>query len=163
MLELYERHSPPADGEIIRNPEAAFLELRVTRSNLTETLMREIDKAEYVNEVLFIDRFGCTIPISRLSTGCKTAIVVEHNPDKIVDLIECGYNARDSIIRNIKSGKVLFRYDDISIDYPGFNDYAIDVLFDGVHFTSLDDLNLYLSQGMLEGSAGGWNKQDLLS
>lgn len=80
MLELYERHSPPADGEIIRNPEAAFLELRVTRSNLTETLMREIDKAEYVNEVLFIDRFGCTIPISRLSTGCKTAIVVEHNP-----------------------------------------------------------------------------------
>ena len=151
MLELYERHSPPADGEIIRNPEAAFLELRVTRSNLTETLMREIDKAKYVNEVLFIDRFGYALPISRLSTGCKTAIVVEHNPDKIVDLIECGYNARDSIIRNIKSGKVLFRYDDISIDYPGFNDYAIDVLFDGVHFTSLDDLNLYLSQGMLEG------------
>ena len=52
MLELYERHSPPADGELIQDPEAAFLMLRVTRSDLTETLMREIDKAKYVNEVL---------------------------------------------------------------------------------------------------------------
>lgn len=151
MLELYERHSTPMRGEIVQDPEAAFHMLRVTRSDLTATLMKEIDKAEYVNEAEFIDRFGRTIPISRLSTGCKTAIVVEHNPDKLVDLIECSYNARDSIIRNIKSGKVLFRYDDISIDYPGFNDYDIDVLFDGIHFTSLDDLNLYLSQGMLEG------------
>lgn len=150
MLELYESYSRPIGGKHIQDPEAAFLTLRVTRSDLTATLMREIDKAKYVDEVSFIDRFGRTLPISRLSTGCKTAIVVEHNPDKIVDLIECGYNARDSIIRNIKSGKVLFRYNDISIDYPGFNDYGIDVLFDGIHFTSLDDLNLYLSQGMLD-------------
>lgn len=113
MLELYESYSLPIEGEHIQDPEAAFLTLRVTRSDLTATLMREIDKAKYVDEVSFIDRFGRTLPISRLSTGCKTAIVVEHNPDKIVDLIECGYNARDSIIRNIKSGKVLFRYDDI--------------------------------------------------
>lgn len=149
MLELYLREDPPEGVEIIHDTEAAFMLLVPKYSKLTATLMKEIEDATYMNEAEFVDRFGRTLPISRLSTGCKTAIVVEHNPEEVVDLLECGYNARDAIIRNIRSGKVLFRYNDISIDYPGSGDYAIDVLFDGVHFTSLDQLNLYLSQGML--------------
>lgn len=148
MLELYVRTAPPEGAEVIRDPEAAFMLLIPAYSELTVKLMREIEDAAYVNEAEFIDRFGRTLPISRLSTGCKTALVIEHNPGRVVDLLECGNNARDAIIRNIRSGKVLLRYNDISIDYPGYNDYEIDVLSDGIRFTSLDQLNLYLSHGM---------------
>lgn len=61
----------------------------------------------------------------------RVALYVDISPDnltKVVDLIECGYNARDAIICNIRTGKVLFVYNDISIDYPGFEDFKIDVL-----------------------------------
>ena len=148
MLELYYRYNSPNGYELITDAEEAFMLMRIKKTELAAKLISEIDRAQYIDETEFLDRFGRTLPISRLSTGCKTALVVAHNPDKVVDLLECGYNARDAIIRNIRDGKVLFSFNDISINYPGFDDLEIDVLIDGKHFTSLDALNLYLSQGM---------------
>ena len=148
MLELYSRSNPPIGCPIIVDAEEAFMLMRITRVELAKVLLNEIDQARYVNETEFIDRFGLTLPMSKLSTGCKASLVVAHNPTKVVDLIECGYNARAAIIRNIRDGKVLSYYDYISVDYPGFNDFDVDVLVDGKRFTSLDSLNLYLSQGM---------------
>ena len=148
VLELYHRHNPPKGYEFITDAEKAFMLMRITQIELATRLIAEIDQARYVDETEFVDRFGRTLPISKLGTGCKTALVVAHNPDKVVDLLECGYNARDAIIRNIRDGKVSFSFNGISINYPGFDDFEIDVLIDGEHFTSLDALNLYLSQGM---------------
>lgn len=148
MLELYYRSNPPKGYEFITDAEEAFMLMRIKQIGLTSRLIAEIDQARYVDETEFVDRFGRTLPISKLSTGCKTALVVAHNPDKVVDILGCGYNARDAIIRNIRDGKVLFSYNDISIDYPGLEDFEIDVLIEEEHFTSLDALNLYLSQGM---------------
>ena len=148
VLELYRRSNPPKGYPVIADVEEPFMLMRITQVELARVLMAEIDQAKYVDETEFVDRFGRTLPMSKLSTGCKAVLVVAHNPTKVVDLIECGYNARDAIIRNIRTGKVLFVYNDISIDYPGFDDFEIDVFIDGERFTSLDDLNLYLSQGM---------------
>lgn len=148
MLELYYSHQVPRGCEVIADAEAAFLRTKVENTELNAKLMSDIDQAQYVNAAEFVDRFGRTLPISELSTGCKTALVIVCNSDKVVDLKECGHNARDAIIRNIRNGKVLFTFDDITIDYPGFCDFEIDVLIDGEHYTSLDALNLYLTQGM---------------
>ena len=149
MLELYYRGEVPSDCKVITDAEAAFLKIKVKPTELNIKLLQDIEQATYVSMTEFIDRFGRTLPIANLSTGCKTALVIANNPDIVVDLIECGHNARDSIIRNIRDGKVVFEFDDISIYYPGYNDFEIDVLYDGIHFTSLDDFNLYLSQGMI--------------
>jgi len=40
---------------------------------------------------------GMKLNIDKLSTGCKTALNVLYNPDKVFDIRECGDNALDVI------------------------------------------------------------------
>lgn len=146
MLQIYETVQP--DIQLIRDVEAEFFCTQIRDTPVTRRLLQDIEGAQYLSAACFVDRFGLTLPISDLSTGCKAALVVAANPDKLVDLIECGHNARDAIIRNVRDGKIIFYYNDIGIDYPGFDDYVIDVLYDGQRFTSLDAFNSYLKQEM---------------
>jgi len=148
MLRLFYPYQVPKDASVILDVEAAFTNLKTLPTTLNKKLMQEIEGAQYVSPLEFIDRFGRTLHIVYLSTGCKASIVVAQNSDKVVSIRECGINARDAIIRNITEGNIIFDFNGVTIDYPGFDDFAIDVELDGRHFTSLDDFNLYLTQGM---------------
>ena len=50
-----------------------------------------------------------SVPITDISTGCKTIINILVNPDKIVFAIECGKNYSDYIYA-IKDGKIYLPY-----------------------------------------------------
>ena len=145
VLELISEYDIPNEM-IISDVEREFKLLDVSDNEVNRKLMLDIDRAKYVNPYEFIDRFGRTLPISKLSTGCKAGIVVAANPNTIVDTVEAGYNARDAIVRDIPTGRIIFYFNDISIYCPGCNDYEINVFYNGTHFTSLDELNMYLSQ-----------------
>ena len=143
MLELISEFDVP-DEKIIRDVEREFMLMMMQDNEVNRKLMLEIDQAKYLHPYDFIDRLGRTLPIKMLSTGCKAGIIVAANPDTIVDTVEAGYNARDAIIRNVRKGRMILYYDDIAIACPGSKDCEIDVLYSGIHFASLNELNDYL-------------------
>lgn len=90
----------------------------------------------------FIDRFGRTLSIDDLSMGCKTALAVYHNPDKVCNATEIGINALSSIIKHCKDGAIIiydlkYSFDTLCID-------DIDVLYKGYRFTSFQRFADYM-------------------
>lgn len=62
-------------------------------------LVRNIDESEYTDRNTVISKFdGTELGLDCLSGGCKTAINVLLNPDKVFSTISCGYNAVDEIL-----------------------------------------------------------------
>ncbi len=150
MLGLYLREDDTPNGfEVITDVERAFLRVKLTGSFLERLFIKNIEQGEYKDSLSFIDRFGDKLDRSCLSTGCKAAIVVTHNPTKLVDLRECGMNAINSIVSNCTEGNILTHYDGINMlgseDLGGWNtNDKIDVMFNGVHFTSARNLQEYM-------------------
>lgn len=87
-----------------------------------------------------------------MSTGCKAALLAVSHPDKIINLRECGYNARDAILLNLKEGHVVVYWDGMIIspsklqfdDNGIMKDTDIEIENGGKVFNSLDKLNEYL-------------------
>ena len=81
-----------------------------------------------------------------LSTGCKAALeTVRCGEKEIIDLIECGMNARDCIISNCKNGSILISRPECRIsDYS--EDDLVDVSVYGKQFTSMRLLSRYLEE-----------------
>ena len=65
---------------------------------------------------------GMKLNIDKLSTGCKTALNVLYNPDKVFDIRECGDNALD-VIYALPCGNVYCEYPLISFDMDKVNVY----------------------------------------
>lgn len=146
MLHIYFRELFDREENIIIDSEVAFRLITLRGTNLERTLISEIEQGSYVDSAFFIDRFGYKLPISELSTGCKTALVVANSPDRVVDLAECGNNARDAIIRNVKNGRILLSYNGVDIFYSGDGDVEVDLCAEDVYrFTSLWRFNYYLN------------------
>ncbi len=73
-------------------------------------VIKIIDKSEMVDKYYFESRFdGGRLNIDKLSTGCKTALNIMYNPDKIFDISECGENALD-VIYGLEDGMVYCEY-----------------------------------------------------
>ena len=69
-----------------------------------------------INQYSIKSRFdGTALNVDKLSTGCKTALNVLYNPDKIFNIYECGDNALD-VIYAFDEGKVCCEYPLISFD-----------------------------------------------
>lgn len=144
MLHLHRSNQLPVGSKVVDDVEAWMVRVRLQDTPLTRVLLKEIEGAEWVSPDKFKDRFGCTLYIDALSTGCKTALLVAALPEYIIDTRECGHNARNAIIRNITTGNIIFHYGDFNI-LEGASD-VIDVMLDGRHFTSLNAFNLYLEE-----------------
>lgn len=141
MLTLYVDTINDSDLEIIHDVEKAFTQIRLTGTDVEKELIQLIDKGSYNDSNSFIDRWGYKLYLSELSTGCKAALCVISNPDKLVDLIECGNNARDIIISRCKTGNVLM-YDN-GITFRKYSD-NIQVVLDEYLITTVDRLNYYM-------------------
>lgn len=139
MLHLYLQR--PEGCEVIADVEAVFSGMDIPEEDRCSRVLEEVEQAKYLDAYSFIDRIGYMLPKEFLSTGCKAALVVIKNPGTVVDLWECGFNARDAIIRNVRDGSVVIRYNDISVSGDG----PIDVMLEGKRFTKVEDLNMYLT------------------
>lgn len=140
----YDGNSDVDKSKLIDDVDKAFFSVRITGTDKERAVLKEIDRAEYNSSNTFIDRFGVRLPTSDLSTGCKAALVVLHNPDKIVNCIECGNNARDSIIRNCSDGSILLEDNGVTFRYGNSQNNSIDVCVDGYKFRDIDSLNSYV-------------------
>ena len=113
MLQIFVNKVDNKEYELINNVESAFLSVKLTGTELERKLIEEIEQGKYNDGESFIDRFGYKIRISELSTGCKAALCVLHFPNKVINLCECGVNARDIVINYCPSGRVLIVSDGI--------------------------------------------------
>lgn len=147
MLNIFFKgeHNELASGlEVIKDVELAFSEIGIPNTDVAKILIKEIEQGEYIDTISFKDRFGYKLDMSCLSTGCKAALVVLMNPSKLVDLQECGWNARDEIIKNCKEGNILLEYDDVTFTLKDGDEWGIDVRVDNYRFTNINSLNKYV-------------------
>ncbi len=147
MLELImiPRRSSVENKCDIVNINKAFRKIKLKKSSMIESFIKEIDNGELIDSVSFKDRFGIKLETEELSTGCKAAIVLDNNPQSIVSLIECGDNALISILKHCNMGKAII-YDRISM-FDALNPYSIqiDVKLDKYRFSNLGRLNYYIT------------------
>lgn len=126
---------------LVQDVEKQFDMIKLLGTELDKEIISCIEHGEYYDKNSFIDRFGNKLDISELSTGCKAALCVVNCPHFIINLIECGLNARDIIINLCKEGNILLYDNGITIvDYSD----GIDVKVDNYNITSIDRLNFYL-------------------
>lgn len=139
MLTIY---MDTKDKDIVRDIEEQFAKIKITGTEIEQKLISEIEHGKYCDSTFFKDRFDAKLYLSDMSTGCKAALCVVNCPELIIDLLECGLNARDIIINLCKDGKVFMEDNGITIvDY--FNK-PIDVKIDNYRIKSVDRLNKYI-------------------
>ena len=135
MLEVYDAELVKAD---IIDIDAAFSQLIVNVDENIKRMVKAIDQGELIDSSRFIDRFGVNLYLSELSTGCKAAICTYFHPEAIVDLQECGLNARDAIFNYCENGKILLH--DFGVTVNSNNSRKTPILYAGKQFT-LEEFN----------------------
>ena len=105
MLKIYDEL--PNSAAVIHDVEEAFTNIELQEDTCTKNIMKYVDCADYVDNIRFKDRFGNLLYLDDLSSGCKAALCVHYLQNNIIDLLECGLNARDAIIAYCDSGNVI--------------------------------------------------------
>ena len=145
---LYVFFEDPHTLPIIKNVEFEFSMNNYSFDKTDQDLIKTIEQGELVGNEMFRDRFGYCLHLDNMSTGSKAAIITNHNPDRLVDLRECGINAKSAILSFCRRGNILIEYPEAGLlDYT--NGLNIDVFLENHRFTSMDDLMYYISDGRL--------------
>lgn len=123
--------------------EELFLKINLTGTLEERKVIELIEQGKYNDKISYIDRFGFKLHLSEMSNGCKAALCILHNPNKEINIAECGLNARDIILTTFHDGNVIIEDKDVTInDYS--NNGVIDLCLDGYKFTEVNRLNFYL-------------------
>jgi hypothetical protein len=119
-------------------------------------IIRRIDGVDYLRELNRIEskfEYPKHLPLSDLSTGCKTALVIlyfGHYADSeinVVDISECGENALDvclELLNNSKVSGMVYTFLNSTNDFR-----KLDITANGVQVD-----NLYLATGILNKEVG---------
>lgn len=142
----------PENLEVVWDVEKEFNFIDLKETSETRKIIETIEKGKWLDTESYIDRFGFKLWMDNMSTGCKAGLVAASTPNKIINLRECGYNARDSILQILKNGHLMIDFDDTCITplNPVFNskgfmkDIPIEIINGDYKFKSLDRLNEYL-------------------
>ncbi len=117
MITVYKKKPSPNDLELVTLNDIFFNKSTATRmDDRAKEIIAKIDQSEMLSPYAIASRFdGMKLNIDKLSTGCKTALNILYNPDKVFDIRECGDNALD-VIYALPSGNVYCDYPLISFD-----------------------------------------------
>jgi hypothetical protein len=138
MIKIYKKKAIPKSLELIKINDQYFNKYTVELlDERAAYIIEKIDRSRMVDKFFIESRFdGTKINIDKLSTGCKTALNILFNQDKIFDISECGENALE-IIYTLEQGNVYCEYPMIAFDMTAVK--AIDA--DGEHlFTDYEEL-----------------------
>ena len=135
MLEVYDADNRAAD---IIDIDAAFSKLMISDEQSIAQMVSAVDEGTLVDANTFRDRFGVRLYLSELSTGCKAAICVCCCPDRIVDLQECGLNARDAVFNYCENGKILLH--DFGVTIADAHCRATPIFYEGKQY-SIESFN----------------------
>ena len=123
MITIYKNKKDiPQDMEYIELNDVYFNQKTASiLDERAEKIIEEIDGSKRVGKYKIRSRFDdIIIDIDKLSAGCKTALNVLYNPDKIFCLKECGNNALE-VVYSLEQGNVYSDYALIPFDMEAVN------------------------------------------
>lgn len=115
MITVYKKKYLPKGMELIALNDIYFNKNTVLLlDNNAAEIIAAIDHSEMLSPFTISSRFdGMQLNIDKLSTGCKTALNILYNPNKVFDIRECGDNALN-VIYSLPHGNVYCDYPMIS-------------------------------------------------
>ena len=124
MITVYKVKAIPKDMEKVTLNDIFFNKITVELlDERAAEIIAAIDHSEMDGKYSIRSRFdGSMLNIDRLSTGCKTALNILYNPDKVFDVRECGDNALD-VIYALPNGNIFCDYPLISFDMTEVSAY----------------------------------------
>ncbi|MBQ6230887.1 MAG: DUF4869 domain-containing protein [Eubacterium sp.] len=123
MITIYKNKKDiPQDMEYIELNDVYFNQKTASiLDERAEKIIEEIDGSKRVGKYKIRSRFDdIIIDIDKLSAGCKTALNILYNPDKIFCLKECGNNALE-VVYSYEQGNVYSDYALIPFDMEAVN------------------------------------------
>ena len=122
MITVYKKKPNPKKMELIEINDTYFNQY--TSEHLDDRasdIIKNIDHSEMIDKYAVLSRFDNTrLNIDKISTGCKTALNILYNPDKVFDIRECGENALD-VIYSLPEGNIYCEFPLISFDFDRVN------------------------------------------
>ena len=111
MITVFKKKSLPKGMELVALNDIYFSKNTVTLlDDRAKAIIAGIDHSKMLSPYAISSRFdGTTLNIDKLSTGCKTALNILYNPDKVFCLKECGNNALE-ILFGLNAGNVYSDY-----------------------------------------------------
>ena len=111
MIKIYKKKAIPESLELVKINDQYFNKYtaELLDERAADTIWK-IDRSKMIDKYFIESRFdGTKLNIDKLSTGCKTALNIMYNPDKIFDISECGENALE-VIYALEQGNVYCEY-----------------------------------------------------
>ena len=117
MITVYKKKPSSKGLELVVMNDIYFNQNTVSLlDDRAKEIIRQIDHSDMLSPFSISSRFdGMALNIDKLSTGCKTALNVLYNPDKVFDIRECGDNALD-VIYSLPGGNIYCDYPLISFE-----------------------------------------------
>ena len=101
----------PQDMEYVELNDIYFNQNTALKlDEMAEKIIETIDGANLIGKFKIRSKFNdIVLDVDKLSAGCKTALNVLYNPDKVFCLKECGNNALE-ILFSLQAGNVYSDY-----------------------------------------------------
>lgn len=117
MIKVYKNKAIPDGMDKIELNDVYFNKYTVNMlDHEADGIIYRIDQSKMIDQYTIESRFDETrLNIDKLSTGCKTALNIFYNQDKVFDIRECGDNAID-VIYTFDNGNVYCDYPLISFE-----------------------------------------------
>lgn len=128
-----------------KDVEFLFRSIKLDGCEYDKKVIESIEKGKYLNDACFIDRFGCTISNTCLSTGTKAALSLYHCPDVLVWGGEMKSSVLTEVVKHCSQGMLLLPDARYAI-FCGLEDIAIDVECKGRLYKSLDNFADYITE-----------------
>ena len=133
MITVYKKKPNPKKRELIEINDIYFNQYTAEHlDDKAADIIEKVDHSDMIDKYSILSRFdNMRLNIDKISTGCKTALNILYNPDKIFDIRECGDNALD-VIYSLPEGNIY-------CDFPliSFNMDRVDV-FDKYGLREID-------------------------
>ncbi len=117
MITIYKKNAIPKNIKLVLLNDIYFNKYTVEKlDEKAAEIIEQIDHSKMLNKYTISSRFNDTVlNIDKLSTGCKTALNIMYNTDKVFEICECGDNALD-VVYSLPCGNVYCDYPFISFD-----------------------------------------------
>ncbi len=117
MITVYKKKLSSRTMELVVMNDIYFNQYTVSLlDDRAKEIIRQIDHSDMLSPFSISSRFdGMALNIDKISTGCKTALNVLYNPDKVFDVRECGDNVLD-VIYALPEGNIYCDYPLISFE-----------------------------------------------
>ena len=142
MVYIKEKDVPKGMKIITNNDDFFSLYTSLNNSDFEKIVLNVVEKARYLSSETFISREDWMGGLYRdyLSTGCKTLLNIEKNPNYCFSTIECGQNVL-SMLRLLRNGNVLLNNRCIRC---WDSDHECDIVYNGMHFMDFSEFRHYI-------------------